>query len=102
LVPSQVRELAVDRYAKNLGVALVEFSKLLIEGNDFGGADKGEVEGVKEKHHVFAKVIVEVNGFELVSHHGGGAEHGCGLCDKCAHDNLAGFKGKSVKRIINS
>ena len=102
LVPGQVRELAVHRDAKNFCIALLEFSKLLIESNDFGWANKGEVEGVKEEDNVLAKVIVEVDGFELVSHNGSGSEHRCRLGDKRAHDGLAGFKRKSVKRIINS
>jgi hypothetical protein len=97
-----VRELAVYRDAKNLGVALLEFSKLLIESNDFGWANKGEVEGIKEEDNVLAKVIVEADGFELVSHNGSGSEHRCRLGDKRAHGDLAGFKRKSVKRIINS
>ena len=29
----------------------------VIEGNDLGGADEGEVQGVEEQHHVPARVV---------------------------------------------
>ena len=36
-------------------------SEPVIEGNDLCGADKGEVEGVEEEHHIFARIVGEAD-----------------------------------------
>lgn len=52
----------------------MEFFGLVIEGDDFGGADEGEVEGVEEEDYVFAVVGFEVDLHEVVFEPGGGDE----------------------------
>ena len=37
------------------------FPEPVIEGNDLCGADKGEVEGVEEEHHIFARIVGEAD-----------------------------------------
>ena len=54
--PGNVGELRVDRDADDLAVALREFLDPVIEGEDLGRADEGEVERVEEQRHVLPAV----------------------------------------------
>jgi hypothetical protein len=52
LDPREVGELGVHAHAQHLGAELLELSEAVAEGGDLGGADKGEVQGIEEQHHV--------------------------------------------------
>ena len=57
-------ELAVDRHAKDFGADGMEIFDAIAEGDDFGWADKSEVEGIEEQGDPLALVIAELNFFE--------------------------------------
>ena len=54
VLPSEVSELGVDRDADHFNAALLEFVKAVIEGDQFGRANEGEVERVKEDYRILA------------------------------------------------
>ena len=33
----------------------------VIEGNDLGGADEGEIEGVEEEHHILPSIVGQLD-----------------------------------------
>ena len=49
VLPGQVGELRVDGNADDFDAALLEFFQAMIEGDQFGRADEGEVERVEEQ-----------------------------------------------------
>lgn len=49
LPPGQVCKVAVGRDTQDGGVELLELGEGVVEGEDLGGADKGEVHGVEQK-----------------------------------------------------
>lgn len=49
LDPGQVGEVAVGGDTQDGGVELLELGEGVVEGEDLGGADKGEVHGVEQK-----------------------------------------------------
>ena len=49
-----MRELRVNRDAKNFGVDGLELFIAIREGCDFSGADESEIQGVEEENNVFA------------------------------------------------
>ena len=71
-----MRKLGVDGHSDELAADLAELLCLVIEGDDFSGADEGEVKGVEEEDHVFAVVGFEVDVDEVVFEPGGGHEEG--------------------------
>jgi hypothetical protein len=54
VLPGEVGELRVDRYADDFDAALLELVQAVIEGDQFGRADEREVERVKEDDGVLA------------------------------------------------
>ena len=78
VLPGEVGELRVDRYADDFDTALLELVQAVIEGDQFGRADEGEVERVKEDDRVFAlgfrgqRVVADF----VVAHDGGCGEIG--------------------------
>ena len=46
--PGEVRKVAIDRHADDFDSQVVEFFGPLGEGDDFGWADEGKVEGIEE------------------------------------------------------
>jgi hypothetical protein len=82
-----VGELAIDGDAEDLGVAFGELFEFVVESDDFGGANKGEIERVEEEDHILAEVIVQVDGFKIFAHNGLCCEVWSGLGDKCCHDS---------------
>jgi hypothetical protein len=63
--PCGVGEVGVGRNPDYDGVAGREISQFVLEGVNFGGAHKGEVEGVEKQHHVFAEVVGQL---EVINH----------------------------------
>lgn len=58
-------ELGVNRTPNNFSVQGFESRGLVGKGNDFRGANKGKVQGVKEEDEVLALVRIEGDGPEL-------------------------------------
>ncbi|MBF8270952.1 MAG: signal peptide protein [Magnetococcales bacterium] len=52
--PGQVGEVGVNGDADDFNVAAFELLEAVVEGNDLGGADKGEIEGIKKENDVLA------------------------------------------------
>jgi len=57
LTPGKVRKVGVGRASNHFTANLAEFLSSVVEGDDLGGADKGEVQGVEEQHNVLALVV---------------------------------------------
>mmetsp|Transcript_2043 Transcript_2043/g.6541 ORF Transcript_2043/g.6541 Transcript_2043/m.6541 type:complete len:263 (-) Transcript_2043:49-837(-) len=75
LQPRQVRELGVDRAAKNFGVDGGELFVAIGKRGDFRRAHKGEIERVEEEHDVLASVIAQLERLdELLVKDGVGGE----------------------------
>ena len=75
LQPRQVRELGVDRAAKNFGVDGGELFVAIGERGDFRRAHKGEIERVEEEHDVLASVVAQLERLdELLVKDGVGGE----------------------------
>lgn len=55
--PGQVREVTVDGDTQDLHVFGCEVAFTIAEGNDFSGADKGEVQRVEEQDDVLAAIV---------------------------------------------
>jgi hypothetical protein len=70
VVPGEVTEHAIDRTAKNDGITLGELFEVLLESDDFGGANEGEVEGVKEKDDILATELTKMHFGDLVFNDG--------------------------------
>ncbi len=81
LAPLHVRELGVNGATNEDSVVGVELAGELIEGQNFSGADKGEVKRVEEKNDVLAFVAVGVNRDEFALEVGVALESGSGLAD---------------------
>src|ERR1035437_4659592 len=87
VLPGEVGELRVDRDADNFNATFFELSQAVIEGDQFGGADEGEIEWVKEDNRIFAADFLgqsEVANF-IVAHDSGGGEIGGLLADENGH-----------------
>jgi len=70
-----VRELGVDRAAKNFGVDGGELFVAIGERSDFRRAHKGEIERVEEEHDVLASVVAQLERLdELLVKDGVGGE----------------------------
>ena len=87
VLPRQMGEFRVDRHADDLDVARLEFGQAMVEGDQFGRTDEGEVERVEEEHDVLAaRLCGEAELADLVV--GGdriGGEVGCGLAYEDGH-----------------
>jgi len=70
VVPGEVTENAIDGAAKNNGVPLGELFEVLLESDDFGGANEGEVEGVEEKDNILATELTKMHIGDLVLNDG--------------------------------
>ncbi|KUI58888.1 hypothetical protein VP1G_11002 [Cytospora mali] len=87
--PGQVGEVAVGGDTEDGGVELVELVEGVIEGEDLGGADEGEVHGVEQKDNPVG-AIREGDLLELtVLNDGGGREGRGGLLN----ESLGGHVG---------
>ena len=78
VLPCEVGELRVDRDADDFDAALLELVQAVIEGDQLGRADEGEIERVKENDRVLAlgfRGQREVADF-VVAHDGGCGEIG--------------------------
>lgn len=67
--PGQVHFRGIGGCGKELTVERLEFLCPVAEGDDFGGANKGEVFGVPKENDVFSLVIFEVDLFEVAIDH---------------------------------
>jgi hypothetical protein len=63
--PGEVGKFAIDADADDFGVELEELIGAVGEGEDFSGADEGEIEGVEEEDEPFSLVVFEGEGLEL-------------------------------------
>ena len=52
--PRQMREVRVHRAGDHLGTERLELCGPVVEGENLGGADEGEVQRVEEEHEVLA------------------------------------------------
>jgi hypothetical protein len=66
VLPREVGELRVDRDADDFDAALLEFVQTVIEGDQFGRADEGEVERIEKDHHVLALVVRELQRLHFI------------------------------------
>jgi len=55
--PGQVGEVRVHATGHNLDSKLPELLDSVVEGQDLGGADEGEIKGVEEEDEVLARVV---------------------------------------------
>lgn len=72
--------LRVDRNADNGGVTLPEVRYPVMEGEQFGGADKGEIQRVEKEHRVsVTNHVLQPEGVfdRSVRKHGGGGKVRC-------------------------
>ena len=65
----------------HLGADLPEFFHPVVESQDLGGADEGEVERVEEEDEVLAEVVRQLELLELAVEDGGAGEEGGRLAD---------------------
>ena len=65
LAPGQVGEVAVSGASNDGAVEVLELLGAVIEGDDLGGADEGEVQRVEEEDNVLALVVVQRDLLEL-------------------------------------
>ncbi len=78
--PSQVRVVAVDGNADDLNAEVAELLAAIRKSDDFGRANKGEVERIKEQKDVFAFELAERKFAETsVGKNGLSFEFGCGF-----------------------
>merc|ERR1719188_2539839 len=63
--PRQVAEVRVSRAGDQLAADLAEPGSGVAEGDDLGGADEGEVEGVEEEDDIFTTVVRQTDLLEL-------------------------------------
>ena len=77
-----MRELGVDGAGEDFTSDFSELFGLVVEGNDFGGADEGEVEGIEEEDDVLSLVGAEVDFAEVAVVPGIGDEMRGRLSDK--------------------
>ena len=81
-------ELGVDGNADHFHSPVAEFLQATVVGDDFRGADKGEVEGPEEKNHIFSTQGREGEFLDAAGGcYGLGGEIGCCSGDKYAHDD---------------
>ncbi len=90
VLPGQMGELRIDGAAQHFDVALLELFQAMIEGDQLGGADEGEVERVEEQHRILALGhFREGDGLDFVVRQNGGCgEIGGGLANEDGHDEL--------------
>ena len=65
----------------HLSTDLPELLHPVVKGQDLGGADEGEVEGVEEEDEVLAEVVRQLELLELAVEDGGAGEEGGRLAD---------------------
>ncbi len=83
-----MRELAVHRYGHDLHVHRLEFRHAVRIGEDFGGADEGEIERIEENEAVRAlemRLQIEIFDNLTVGKDSGCGEIGGGFTDEYAH-----------------
>ena len=85
LAPGQVGELAVGGARDHRGVDGLKLPGPVIERDNLGGADEGEVQGVEEEDHVFALVVIKTDLLELSLDDSGSLELGGGHCRLESH-----------------
>jgi hypothetical protein len=84
VLPGQVGELGIHGNANHLGVAFLELVQFLVEGQNLGRADKGEIQGIEKQYDIFPLEAGESNLSErIVRQNGIGGEIGCFLGDEC-------------------
>lgn len=66
--------LRVDTDAEDLGTELAEFLDAIAEGDQFGWADEGEVQGVEEQNDVLAGVVGQGNLLDFSVNYSAGSE----------------------------
>jgi hypothetical protein len=97
VVPGQVRILAVDGHAEDLGAARLEVGDAVGEAGDLRRADEGEVQRVEEQHDPLALVLVHRNFLDRTLHDGLRLELRRGLSNERRHEILRFFKS-TVKK----
>jgi len=55
--PSQVRELGVNRDGQDFAVDVLEGLSVVVESQDFTGADEGEVQRIEEQNNVLSCIF---------------------------------------------
>src|SRR5207244_10552256 len=102
VVPGQVRVLAVDRHADDLGAARLEVGDAVGEAVDLRGTDEREVERVEEQHDPLAFVVVERNvGLNGPLDDGRGLELRRGLPYERRHEILLILAGPTLQTDLS-
>ena len=65
LAPGKVREVTVGGAGDDSAVQVLELLGAVVEGDDLGGTDEGEVQRVEEEDDVLALVVVQGDLLEL-------------------------------------
>ena len=106
--PGQVSEVRVDRAGHHLGTDLPELCDPVVEGQDLGGTDEGEVQRVEEEDQILAQVVLQLDLGELSVDDGRPGEvwrrlgdHGLGDLDIVASSPGLGRRG-SARSIVTS
>merc|ERR1712198_244252 len=87
LAPSKVRKVRVGGGCDDSTVVGLKLSSSVIERDDLGGADKGEVKGVEEENDILAFVAIKTDFFELSVDNSSSLELWCShLWLKCHSD----------------
>ena len=86
LAPGQVREVAVGGAGDDGAVEGLELLGAVVEGDDLGGTDKGEVEGVEEENHVLPLVVIQRDLLELTVNNSSSCELWSGHLRLKSHD----------------
>ena len=84
--PGQVSEVRVHRAGHNLGPDLAELRHPVVEGENLGGTDEREVQGVEEEDQVLPPVVLQGDLGELAVDHGSPGKLWCRLGDDSLGD----------------
>jgi hypothetical protein len=85
--------MRIDRNADHFDIALPEFVQPVIESDQFGRADKCEVQRPEKHDCIFSgDMLFQIERFVevVVAHHRNSVEIGGGFADEYSHDLLLG------------
>jgi hypothetical protein len=108
--PRQVRVLGIHRHTHHLRVDLAELLDAVAEGEDFGGAHEGEVQGVEEQHQVLPLEVGQFHTNEVLTENGFLVKVGGGLTNESGHGALCWWwwwwvaiskaPSKGIKKVV--
>jgi len=80
--PSEMAKVRISRCCHDFASDLPELLHSVRKSDDFGGANEGKIERVKEEHQIFSLVILQRDVFEFAVNHGGSFEVRSGFSDE--------------------